>query len=467
MRKLIIALLLLAAWQLVTGDLSHASVVLKMIVANPSDTDVKTVPVKSYLPKGVEPEHIIDLGNFNIGYDYEQSLYYVHRDVTLGPKETIELKVEMENIWIVSNDEIKSISGQVTKIMGMLEKSEYYRQARMLGDNILERLDEITKRQDQVGVSADRQLSDYETNLKMLREAKRDVGALEDLVIETGGIPGEKLIGSSEGLQATSLDEADKAGLELEILKLKIAVTNPLHEKKIVPLEYYLPEELTPRFIVDSGGLDVGFDHVKGLHYVYKKALELNPKETKEFTVEVNDVWFIPDVHIETMRTHAGKLAQILSATDFRDSALFLSEQAAALLGEISKTQSQKDVLMERRVANYRRNLGRFEEAKKNLAKLERLVIQTGGTPGLTLIAKDAEGVKTGQGIKDATKGMELLGRSIFRGKAPNVTTTWKIIWIIVSFLAVVSFLFFILWWTQIKIGAGKEREEVKREEKK
>ena len=447
------------------------SVILKMIVANPSEEDVKTVPVKSYLPKGVEPEHIIDLGDFNISYDYEQSLYYVYRDVTLGPKETIELKVEMDNIWIIAEDEIKSISGHVNKIIVMLENTEYYRQTKMLGDSIMERLDEITSRQEKVGVSVDKQLSDYETNLKVLREVKRDVGALEDLVIETGGIPGEKLVGATEGLQAASFDETDKAAMELETLKFKIAVTNSINEKKVIPLEYYLPEEVTPRFIVNSGGLDIGFDHVKGLHYVYKKGLELNPKETKEFIVEIKDVWIIPDTYIDTVGLHSRKLVEVLGNTDFKESASFLGEGIAKLLAEIQKAQSQRDASMERRVGNYRRNLRRLEEAKKNLSKLERLVIQTGGTPGLTLITKvngGAEGGgKSGQGIKSAVRGTELLGKSIFRGKAPTVTTTWKIIWIIVSFLAVVSFLFFILWWTQIKLGAEKKKEEVKREEKK
>lgn len=446
------------------------SVVLKMIVANPSETDVKTVPVKSYLPKGIEPENIIDLGGFNISYDYEQSLYYVYRDVTLAPKESIELKVEMENIWVIPEDEIKSISDHVDRIMAMLENTEYYRQAKMLGQSIIERLDEITDKQEQPGVSIENRLSDYETHLKILREIKRDVGALEDLVIETGGVPGEKLIGATEGQQAPSISESDKAAMELETLTLTIAVSNPTTENKVMPLEYYLPEELTPRFIVDSGGLDIGFDSVKGLHYLYKKGLTLKPKQTKEFVVEINDIWFIPNVHIETISSHSKKLEDVLANTDFKDSASFLGGEITMLLSQIRQVQSQKDISMQRRVGNYRRNLRRLEEAKKNLSKLERLVIQTGGTPGITLITADNAGaggsVKSGRGIKSATRGMELLGRSIFRGKAPTVTTTWKIIWIIVSFLAVVSFLFFILWWTQIKMSAGKKKEEVKREKK-
>ena len=50
---------------------------------------------------------------------------------------------------------------------------------------------------------------------------------------------------------------------------------------------------------------------------------------------------------------------------------------------------------------------------------------------------------------------------SVFQGKAPNVTTTWRIIYAIVGFLAIVSFLFFILWWAQIKVSEGRKIQTI------
>jgi hypothetical protein len=445
------------------------SVVLKMIVANPSATETKTVPVKSYLPKGVEPEDIIDLGGFKVGYDFEQSLYYIYQDVSLDPKESVELAVEIKDIWIISNEEIESIQGHVDKITNVLEKTEYYQQAKILSDSILERLDEITHRQSAVGVSVEKRLSDYEMNVKTLSEVKRDLGALEYLAIEVGGLPGEKMIGEAK-VSAVSVEDIDKSKMDLGTIKFKIAISNPLGETRIVPLEYFLPKEVTPQFIVDKGDLEVGYNYSKGLHYVYKEeGIKLEPGQTKEFTVEIKDIWFIPEAQIETLKSHTEKLTALLRETDFKESSAFLGEGILTLLNEIIETQNKKGVAAERHIGDYRRNMEKLEEARKALAKLERMVIQAGGSPGLTLIGKGIGGQRTedrGQrteGGLQGAKGMELLGKSIFRGKAPTITTTWKIIWLIVGFLALVSFLFFILWWTQIKVGAGKKKEEVER----
>jgi hypothetical protein len=58
MRKLIIIFLLFSlCYALSTGE-ANASVKLKAIVANPSETEAKTVPVKFYLPKEIRPEDV-------------------------------------------------------------------------------------------------------------------------------------------------------------------------------------------------------------------------------------------------------------------------------------------------------------------------------------------------------------------------------------------------------------------------
>jgi hypothetical protein len=117
---------------------------------------------------------------------------------------------------------------------------------------------------------------------------------------------------------------------------------------------------------------------------------------------------------------------------------------------------------VERHIGDYRANLAKLDEIKKDIAKLEKLVTYTGGSVGLA-----PAGGQGARGLLRGVKGIEMVGKSIFRGKAPSVSTTWKIIWIIVGFLAVVSFLFFILWWMQIKVGAGKKKEEVNQKTEK
>jgi hypothetical protein len=460
------------------------SVKLKMVVANPSDTEARTIPVKSYLPKGVKPEDITDKGNFQVSYDFELSLYYIYQEVLLQPKESITLELVMKDIWIVADEEIKAVKDHVNKIMNILKPTQYYNQAKPLADNIIERLDKIAETQNSIGVSTEEKLSKYETNVTLLKEAKKDLSVLEDLAIETGGIPGEKLFGESP--ESAAEPRIESTGLDIEKLgtiKFKIEVSNPVSsketyganpsaEKKVVPLKYYLPIEVKPEYIVDKGGLEIAYDYQKGIHYCYKNDIYLAPQEKKEFVVAVKDVWVIPEEQVQTLKAHAVKLMDMLKDSEYKEPSGFLGNKIVQELDGIIAIQNNPNVTVERHIGDYRTNLVKFDNARKDVAKLERLVIQAGGSPGLTLIGKGVGGLAgqpvsglnrqtRGPADSQTTKGLELVGKSIFRGKAPDATTSWKIIWTIVAFLAVVSFLFFILWWTQIKRSEGKKKEKI------
>jgi len=475
MRKLIIALLLLVSWHLATGDLSYASVKLKMIVANPSDTEARTIPVRSYLPKGVKPEDIINKGNFQVNYDFELSLYYIYQEVLLQPKESITLELVMKDIWIVADEEIRAVKDHVNKIMNILQPTPYYNQAKPLADNIIERLDKIAATQESIGMSTEEKLSKYDTNVTLLKEAKKDLSVLEDLAIETGGLPGEKLFGESS--ESAAEPRVESAGLDIEKLgtiKFKIEVSNPSAESKVIPLKYYLPIEVKPEYIVDKGGLEIAYDYQKGIHYCYKNDIDLAPQEKKGFVVGVKDVWVIPEEQIQTLKAHTIKLVQMLKDSEYKEPSGFLGNKIIGELDNIIAIQNNPKASVERHIGDYRTNLTRFDNARKDVAKLERLVIQAGGSPGVTLVTKEmklkgGEGIGLGKGkagpgeggVLRGAKGLEMVGKSIFRGKAPDATTSWKIIWIIVGFLAVVSFLFFILWWVQIKKSEGQKKDKV------
>ncbi|MFH1245736.1 MAG: hypothetical protein V1662_04550 [Candidatus Omnitrophota bacterium] len=458
MRKLIISFCFLTSvFCLLFSDFCYASVKIKMLVANPSDTEARTIPVKSYLPKGVQPEDIIDKGNFQVNYDFELSLYYAYQEVLLAPKESITLELVVKDIWIVADEEISAVKDQARKIMNILKPTSYYEQAKPLADNIIERLDKITAAQETTGISTEARLSQYETNVTLLKEAKKDLSVLEDLAIETGGLPGEKLLGES----------SESAGLDIEKLgtiKFKIEVSNPSSESRVIPLKYYLPVEVKPEYVTDKGGLEVAYDYQKGIHYCYKNDVNLGPQEKKEFVIAVKDVWIIPEERIQTLKFRTVKLLDMLQDTEYKEPAGFLGNKVIGELDKITAVQNNPDVSVEMHIGGYRVNLVKFDDARKDAAKLEQLVLQAGGSPGITLSAqRGGEGKSSpgGGGVFRGAQGMELVGKSVFRGKAPDTATSWKIIWTIIAFLAVVSFLFFILWWTQIKVGAGRKKEQI------
>ena len=101
-----------------------------------------------------------------------------------------------------------------------------------------------------------------------------------------------------------------------------------------------------------------------------------------------------------------------------------------------------------------------MEDARKEVSQLEKLISQSGASPGVTVAL--AEYMKGG-GPKAARvrgyEGIDAVAKSIFKGKAPTIATTWKIIFAILAFVGALSALFFALWYVQIK---GREKAEKK-----
>jgi len=444
MQRVIKILLICGTFLIFSTDLK-AGIILKTIATNPSSTKTQTITVKSYLPKGIEPENVIDKGEFEIGYDLEKSLYYVYQDVTLVPKESIILEIEIEDIWIIPEDKLDFLRGYSRELLESFKKTKYYPSAKLLADSIEERLDEIIKRQTEPVISVEEHISKYEDNINLLKEVKRDIGVLEDLVIETGGIlPGEELIGEIS-LEKTFLRE-EKMDFDIEklgTLKLNITISNPSStETQVLPLKYYLPEEFTPDYLIDSGGLDIGYDVRRRLHYAYKDEVKLAPLQSQRFIIELKDVWFIPEDYIKSLKTRAKRLAGILEGSRYYKTANFLVGDIMKGLDEIIRNQSLEDLTPEEHIGNYRSNMKRLNGIKGKLARLEKLVVQAGGIPGLSALKETKQKEGEDRGIMQRVK---LAGRSIFRGKVPSVSESWRLIYIVICFLAIISLLFFIL----------------------
>lgn len=439
----------------VTCPPAEASIKLKMAVENPSETEVKTVPVKSYLPKGIKPEDITDRGNFEIGYDFGKSSYYVYQEVTLEPRETITLEITMKDIWIIPTEEIYTLKNHISKVISTLQKTKYYNQARSLSENITKRLDKILERQRAENINVEQRFSDYEADTTLLKEARRDLEVLEDLAIEAGTFEGEEMLGKNPDKAVSVRTETAVVDVErLGTVKFKIQVSNPSAEKKILPLKYYFPAEVKPEYILDSGGLEVGYDYQGGIYYLYKDAVELAPEEKKEYIVEVKDIWAIPEDAIKILREHAERLVSSLAESEYKDTAAAMGNKIISGLDGILAVQKNPPAGVERRIGEYRAALAKLEEAKKDTARLEKLVIQAGGSPGLTLLGssegRGADEKRYGKSnLARGAKGLELIGKSIFRGKAPNIATTWKIIYVIIGFLGVASLLFITLQFQQ------------------
>ncbi|MDO9543044.1 MAG: hypothetical protein Q7J98_12080 [Kiritimatiellia bacterium] len=416
--------------------LESGSVKQRILVANNSKAVEEVVPVKEYLPEGVKPKDIISKGDFNLGYDFDRSLYYVHQEIKLAPGANVTLEVVMNDIWWIDEAEISMLRYHVKRLATILEPSRYANQVKVLRENIDRRLDRIIEVQKTVTTTESR-LSNYEMNKVALEDIKIDIGSLEDLVVEVQGLPTDTIMGEISPLSAAAgLAEVQRPKKKI---KLKIEMVNPLAISNTAPLEYRLPAEIMPNLIADMGGLEVRYDPEKKLHYLSAPNLAFAPHEKKSFAVELNDVWYIPDQQINDLRGHTAKLVGMFAGSEALPAAEFLGKRVTQALADIDKSQQQTDLTADVHIGNCRLNAQRMEEIKKDIARLERLIVQTGGTPGLTMAKRDVK-IKEGGVIPAAGSKAKLLG----------TVNTWRIIWTIIIFAGIISVVFFMIWWMQI-----------------
>jgi hypothetical protein len=166
----------------ITTWYESGSVILRVLIVNPSKTLSRSVPFKYYFPKEVKREHIIDKGDLELGYDPQQSLYYVYQDMELKPGESRRLSVEIEDIWIIDKKEIDSSSDQAKKFLLSLKDTPYYDRGEFLVSKIEKQLQAILDSQNlTASVNPEEHISVYRENLKSLDLVKQDLLEMERL----------------------------------------------------------------------------------------------------------------------------------------------------------------------------------------------------------------------------------------------------------------------------------------------
>ncbi|MDD5020284.1 MAG: hypothetical protein PHS61_07715 [Candidatus Omnitrophica bacterium] len=162
----------------------EANIVVRAAVVNPSHTQSRKVPFKSYLPKEIKPENIVDMGDLEIAYDPKESAYYVYKDYDLAPRESVVVEIEMEDVWKVPEGEIASIREEADKVTKLLENTDYFERAKYLKQSIGDKLDRIERTQNVVNPNPGGYISDFRENLKLLETVKTDLQAAKTLMTE-------------------------------------------------------------------------------------------------------------------------------------------------------------------------------------------------------------------------------------------------------------------------------------------
>jgi len=465
----------------------EASVILKISASNPSRFSEREVSVKSFLPKGIRPENVIDAGGLEIGYDVKRGQCYVYKDLTLDAQSSVSFDVEIDDIWLISEETLEDLSDKAGALVEKLEETEYDKVSSELKEEIEAYLTNIRKKQEDslvYRVGPTEHISAYEANLETVGLIESNIEGLEQLLLDTEqGTSGRRGAKRSSRAQQMKVDEARERILRVnrdggnsclvdfalkeeqkevifdspKIVSFGVAVENPSTvDPRTVPVKYLLAKEIKARDVVDSDELKIGFDFERGLYYVFDDAVELEPGEQKVFEVVLNNQWIIDKrdlyskkIYIESMM-RAGEQARGL------DSVKKIGTEALDKTYELLQRQDMVE-LTERNVAIFRKDEEKKESVELDVQKMAGTLMQAGISPEISLVEQEEICKKTKRlGLSDEdmvqelgavgvleSEKIKLMAGTIFKGKSISSVSTWSLIGYIVLFLGIISSVFY------------------------
>ncbi len=213
-------------------------------------------------------------------------------------------------------------------------------------------------------------------------------------------------------------------------LTFRYSAVNPSATKKqAVTIKKYLPVEVTPADIIDAGGLEVEYDEAKALYYVYKNNVELAPKEIRNFEVEVNDIWMVPEYKLSELKGRTEAVLTHLEGTEFYAKAKEIADTIYPRVEEIRTSQMDDTISKQRHIGAYRQNLITKGDIENDIARMEKILVTAGGPPA-----------------------PEMLAESKIKAEAPTKTMTWIVIFVIIIFLGLLGGVMFFTWHQQSRI---------------
>ena len=155
---------------------------------------------------------------------------------------------------------------------------------------------------------------------------------------------------------------------------MKVAVTNPSKDKvQKTEVKSYLPIEITPNDIISTDGLEVLFDKEKKCYYLYKKEVSLEPAKIKVFSIELKDIWFIPEEEIESLKNQT-KFFLDKTEKKYYNDAKEISDKIFEKLENVIKTQEKaEEGSVKDKIVIYRQNQAVIKEVKEEIEKLKNL----------------------------------------------------------------------------------------------
>ena len=182
------------------GSASAADVKMKIVVANPSKAKAQKTDIKHYLPQEITTlKQIKDAADLEVDYDEAKALYFVYKNgVELQASEIKMYEIALEDVWVISEEKLADLRGNLAAIVGRLKDTPYAPAAEAIAVSVGQRLDDILKTQGDQNASRQQHIAYYRENLRTLKGIREDIDKLEKMLVTVGGPPNPELLEKSD-----------------------------------------------------------------------------------------------------------------------------------------------------------------------------------------------------------------------------------------------------------------------------
>jgi hypothetical protein len=418
---------------LLSGFLSTDFMVLannisvNIVIANPSQSDKQSMPVKHMLPADISKNDIIDHGALSIDYDLSTSSYYVYGNFMLEPGETRTLKVIISDVWKIPEKEIVNMKNILERKVAVVENPEHKRSAELVANTLKTRLDSILEYQRNNAGDIEARMRMHSINMARFQEIKKNIFSLD-----------------------ASKDQASEESESALYATLMIEATNVSDVSSNVPVKYYLPKELLPEYIEHAAGFDVKYDPVLDQFYLFQDLL-FAPNQVRLFTITFKNVWVISEQIVTKLVEEASEINAELAKTTFAEEAqaLFdiIKEKSEIIIESQKNATNIKDY-----IAAYRSNQQRLKEIEDYIEKM-RALLDTVKSQSKTMIERMMEDV-------GLFRAFRVLADKIFQQNV-KPEFIWKIIMSIVIFVLALTAFFYGIWTIKLRKEEKKKYKKV------
>lgn len=423
-QKMKIKIILLSIVFLCAFASVYADIALNIVIANSSDFNSETMPVRYSLPPRIQKNDVLDSGGLNIEYNETEGNYYLRGEITLAPNETKRLKIRLRDIWSIPEEKIESLKKMLDNRVVSITDENKKDIAQLIGDDLRTKLNNILEQQQAAAGDIEEKMKLYSVNTEKLRQIKDKIFSLGSL--------------------ATAYQEGENDD-DLGTVTLIVEARNILEQEATMPIKYYLPKGVIPEYIVDQGDFEVKYDPNQGRFYLHKEE-KFQPKETKRFTIEIRNIWHVEKSVINQYLAEANKLNERIAETEAAAIAKELMDSIKENAESITSSQEAVNTVKER-IAVYQINQKKLAAIKDTIEKLRSLTAEhseiniSGERKTVQKVMRKIEtfsNVEISKLAKNLAEKLKQVG-------------VWRIVYIIVLFLIGVTAFFYGLWFFRLK----------------